>query len=78
MTDKTMKWFTGYPVLVQKEVRTFRVVWKCPQEGCTGEMIAAGGGWCTNPMGYWHTCNVCGANFALSGKQYPRIEHEEI
>lgn len=57
------------------EVKTFLV--RADHTGCTGEFIATGEAFMTNPPKYIHVCSVCGRDDTFY-ERYPVTRMEEI
>lgn len=71
-----MRWFSGDPNIHSRPMKPIQREWRCPIEDCAGRMEATGEAWCTNTLGYYHTCTVCGYAAVLRGKKYPHIDYE--
>lgn len=70
-----MEWFVGDPELKDVPVKVVHRMWRCPINGCTGEMKYTGVQWPTGDPGFHHKCTECGYEGAIRGGAYPRIEH---
>lgn len=65
---------------MEKKIRTEAVVvlrqrWRCPKDGCDGEMICDGVAYTSNPPQFGHVCNVC-QHGDMASSQFPAIVHE--
>ncbi len=67
------RWFNGEPAIERVQVDTFVERWRCPLDGCGGEMHPNGFVWSTNPPGIHHTCDACGFTAVpRAGARFPR------
>lgn len=71
------EWFPGTPEVVRMAIRTFHEYWKCPQDGCGGEMRYSGLVWIHHGQESQHKCDTCGYKAVIRG-QYPRVVTEEV
>jgi hypothetical protein len=53
-------------------VKPARRHWKCPNNGCGGEMIATQEGITTNETSWKHRCHACGCT-GSADRNYPAI-----
>lgn len=72
---KPENWFSGTPLL--KRLQLVRIEWRCPQENCTGEMIADGSNFPSKTPAFHHTCNRCRFEAELH-EAYPQSKYEEM
>lgn len=70
-----MKIYSSPTKISSREVRTIQTDWICPK--CdAGQMISTGEAYMTNPVKYFHVCNVCEYSASLSGgERFPKINY---
>jgi len=67
------RWFNTKPMIEEQRMVPIQQQWKCPIDGCGGEMKFNGMMWPTTNPGYHHTCDKCGFTAAIHDIKYPRI-----
>ena len=65
------RWFNREPEIERVVVEPVMEIWRCPMEGCGGEMKNNGFVWPSYPPGYHHTCDKCGFTAAIKTGPYP-------